>query len=84
MRPPLLINNAGYGPGGALLDVSDATLHAQFDTNVFGLMAVTRAFAPEMLACERGWIVEALSDALRAELYPQQGLARGALEGRPI
>ncbi|HEY3817810.1 MAG TPA: SDR family oxidoreductase [Polyangiaceae bacterium] len=88
----VLVNNAGYGQGGPLLEVSDATLREQFDTNVFGLMAVTRAFVPEMLARGRGWIVnvssvggrvtfpffgayhaskyalEALSDALRAEL----------------
>ena len=88
----VIVNNAGYGQGGPLLEVSDATLREQFDTNVFGLMAVTRAFVPEMLARGRGWIVnvssvggrvtfpffgayhaskyalEALSDALRAEL----------------
>jgi short-subunit dehydrogenase len=88
----VLVNNAGYGQGGPLLEVSDDTLREQFDTNVFGLMAVTRAFVPEMLARGRGWIVnvssvggrvtfpffgayhaskyalEALSDALRAEL----------------
>jgi NAD(P)-dependent dehydrogenase (short-subunit alcohol dehydrogenase family) len=88
----VIVNNAGYGQGGPLLELSDATLREQFDTNVFGLMAVTRAFIPEMLARGRGWLVnvssvggrvtfpffgayhaskyalEALSDALRAEL----------------
>lgn len=90
----VLVNNAGYGQGGALLDVTDAELRAQFDTNVFGAMAVTRAFATDMMSRGRGWIVnvssvggrvtfpffgayhaskyalEALSDALRAELRP--------------
>ena len=48
----VLINNAGYGDIGPTEEVSDADLRRQFDTNVFGLMAVTRAFLPEMR--ERG------------------------------
>ena len=103
----VVINNAGYGQGGALLDLSDETLRAQFETNVFGLMAVTRAFTPEMIARGRGWIVnvssvggrvtfpffgayhaskyavEALSDALRAELHPL-GVRVSLVEPGPI
>ena len=48
----VLINNAGYGLLAPLSEVTDADLRAQFDTNVFGLMAVTRAFLPAMR--ERG------------------------------
>ncbi len=48
----VLVNNAGYGQGGPLEQLSDAELRAQYDTNVFGLMAVTRAFLPGMR--ERG------------------------------
>ncbi len=48
-----VVNNAGYGVMGALEDISDEALRAQFDTNVFGLMAVTRAFLPKMR--ERGF-----------------------------
>jgi short-subunit dehydrogenase len=103
----VLVNNAGYGQGGSLLDVTDAALRAQFDTNVFGLMAVTRAFVPDMVARSRGWIVnvssiggrvtfpffgayhaskyalEALSDALRAELRPF-GVNVAVVEPGPI
>jgi short-subunit dehydrogenase len=57
----VIVNNAGYGQGGPLLEVDEATLRAQFDTNVFGLMAVTRAFAKDMLGRERGWIVNVSS-----------------------
>src|SRR5262249_32163208 len=38
----VLVNNAGYGLVGPMSEVSDADLRAQYDTNVFGLMAVTR------------------------------------------
>jgi len=49
----VLVNNAGYGLVGPLEEVGDAELRKQYDTNVFGLMAVTRAFLPAMR--ERGF-----------------------------
>jgi short-subunit dehydrogenase len=52
----ILINNAGYGLCGPMADIEDADLRAQFDTNVFGLMAVTRAFLPAMRARRGGKI----------------------------
>jgi NAD(P)-dependent dehydrogenase (short-subunit alcohol dehydrogenase family) len=48
----VLVNNAGYGQMGPLETVTDAELRKQYDTNVFGLMNVTRAFVPKMR--ERG------------------------------
>ncbi len=48
----VLVNNAGYGHLGPMEEVNDANLRAQFETNVFGLVAVTRAFLPRMR--ERG------------------------------
>lgn len=44
----VLVNNAGYGQMGPLESVSSADLRKQFETNVFGLMAVTRAYVPQM------------------------------------
>jgi short-subunit dehydrogenase len=46
----VLVNNAGYGLVGPLAEISDEAIRAQFDTNVFGLMAVTRAFLPQLRA----------------------------------
>ena len=43
-----LVNNAGYGMAGPVAEITDADMRAQFDVNVFGLMAVTRAFLPQM------------------------------------
>jgi short-subunit dehydrogenase len=57
----VLINNAGYGLAAPLAEATDADLRAQFDTNVFGLMAVTRAFLPAMLARGRGRILNVSS-----------------------
>ncbi|WP_331774791.1 SDR family NAD(P)-dependent oxidoreductase [Sulfurospirillum sp. 1612] len=39
----VLFNNAGYGQPGALEDLSVAALKAQFETNVFGNFALTKA-----------------------------------------
>jgi short-subunit dehydrogenase len=53
----VLVNNAGYGQFGPMLEVTDEQLRAQFETNVFGLMAVTRAFAGAMVERRSGRIV---------------------------
>jgi NAD(P)-dependent dehydrogenase (short-subunit alcohol dehydrogenase family) len=56
-----LVNNAGFGQAGPLETVSDDVLRAQFETNVFGLMALTRAFIPDMRAKGFGRIVNVSS-----------------------
>ncbi len=53
----LLINNAGYGQMGPLLDLDSAALRAQFETNVIGLMAITRALVPLMRASTQPRVV---------------------------
>ncbi len=67
-----LVNNAGYGLWAPLAEVSDADLRAQFDTNVFGLMAVTQAFLPEMMSRGRGRVVNVSSVAGRTT-FPMTG-----------
>jgi short-subunit dehydrogenase len=57
----VLINNAGYGQIGPLLELDDATLRKQFETNVFGLMAVTRAFVPGMVSRGEGCVINVSS-----------------------
>ncbi len=49
----VVVNNAGYGKMGPLEEVTHEALVAQYETNVFGLMAVTRTFLPAMR--ERGF-----------------------------
>jgi short-subunit dehydrogenase len=57
----VLVNNAGYGLVGPMSEVSDADLRAQYDTNVFGLMSVTRAFLPAMIERRYGRVVNVSS-----------------------
>lgn len=52
-RIDVLINNAGYALGGFAEDIQLDELRAQFDTNFFGHVALTRAVLPTMRA-QRG------------------------------
>lgn len=47
-RVDVLVNNAGYGVAGAIEEVSEAEFMPMFETNVFGLLRVTRAFLPPL------------------------------------
>lgn len=42
----VVLNNAGYAVAGPFEATTPAQIRRQFDTNVFGLMEVTRAFLP--------------------------------------
>jgi len=63
-----LVNNAGFGFAVAADEMTDADLRAQFETNVFGLMAMVRAFVPQMRARGRGRIVNVSSVGGRVTL----------------
>lgn len=55
-RLDLLVNNAGYGAMGPVLDADRATLLKQFDTNVFAPLELVRANA-DLLRDSQGLIV---------------------------
>ena len=57
----VLVNNAGYGALGPTELISDGEMRAQYETNVFGLMAVTRAFLPQMRARGAGRVINVSS-----------------------
>lgn len=52
-----LVNNAGYGAMGPLLDVPSSQWQRQFEVNVFAPMALTRAVLPGMIERGRGLVV---------------------------
>ncbi len=57
----VLVNNAGYGLVGPFEAIDEAQIRRQFETNVFGLMAVTRAVLPGMRARCSGRIINVAS-----------------------
>lgn len=56
-RIDVIVNNAGYGLLGALEECSMKDIRQQFETNVFGLMAMTKAVLPVMRAQKSGHIL---------------------------
>ncbi len=57
----VLVNSAGFATAGALAELPDAALRAQFETNVFGLMTLTRAVLPAMIERGEGRVVNVSS-----------------------
>ncbi|MEZ5754527.1 MAG: SDR family oxidoreductase [Paracoccaceae bacterium] len=56
-RIDVLLNNAGYGAYGPLEAFSTDRIRRQFETNVIGLLEVTKAVLPQMRANRAGTIV---------------------------
>ncbi|MGP9766633.1 oxidoreductase [Halomonas sp. AOP13-D3-9] len=57
----VFVNNAGYGHEGILEESSLAEMRRQFDVNVFGAVAVTKAVLPYMRSRRRGHILNITS-----------------------
>jgi NAD(P)-dependent dehydrogenase (short-subunit alcohol dehydrogenase family) len=87
-RIDVVVNNAGYGLFGALEELSDDELRAEFETNVFGSLNVTRAALPHMRRQRSGHLVqisslEGIAPALAGESayagtkFAVEGIAEG-------
>lgn len=77
----LLINNAGIAAtGGFLSDSSVASAQRHFDTNVFGPLRLTQAFAPVLAAHGGGAILNVLSIAswINGPLLGVYGMSKSA------
>jgi NAD(P)-dependent dehydrogenase (short-subunit alcohol dehydrogenase family) len=53
----VLVNNAGYGVTGAIEEATEAEYMPMFETNVFGLINVTKALLPQFRERRSGTIV---------------------------
>jgi len=56
-RIDVLVNNAGYALVGAIEETSDEQIRQQFDTNLFGVLNVTREVLPVLREQKSGHIV---------------------------
>ncbi|WP_338556799.1 oxidoreductase [Erwinia sp. E_sp_B04_7] len=59
----VLVNNAGYGYQSSVEEGEDREIRAQFDANVFGLFAMTRAVLPTLRKAGSGHIINITSVA---------------------
>jgi NAD(P)-dependent dehydrogenase (short-subunit alcohol dehydrogenase family) len=60
-RVDILVNNAGYGYQTSVEEGEEPRIRAQFDTNVFGLFALTRAVLPILRRQKSGHIINITS-----------------------
>jgi NAD(P)-dependent dehydrogenase (short-subunit alcohol dehydrogenase family) len=82
-RIDVLVNNAGYALYGPFEATEPAQVKRQFDTNVFGLMEVTRAVLPIFRRQKAGVLVNVASMVGRfgAPLYALYCSTKWAVEG---
>ncbi|WP_313656266.1 oxidoreductase [Pantoea sp.] len=59
----VLVNNAGYGYQSSIEEGVESEIRAQFDANVFGLFALTRAVLPVMRKARSGHVINITSVA---------------------
>lgn len=57
-RLDVLVNNAGYGDVSSIEDTSLADFRAQIETNLFGVINVTKAAIPTMRQQRAGYIIQ--------------------------
>ncbi|MNU25443.1 NADP-dependent 3-hydroxy acid dehydrogenase YdfG [compost metagenome] len=79
----VLINNAGFGHVGAVEELSESDVRAQFETNLLGSLWMMQAILPVMREQKSGQIIQ-LSSALGLNTVPLMGLysaTKFAVEG---
>ena len=82
-RLDVLLNNAGYYAFGALEETSPDELRAQLETNVVGVLRVTRAVLPAMRARRAGTVVTigSVSGRVAVPIGGPYHASKWALEG---
>ena len=94
-RIDVLVNNAGYGYLAAIEEGEDEGIRAQFETNVFGLIELTKAVLPGMREQKSGHVVNfssigglvsfAATGYYHATKFAVEGLSESlAIEGKPL
>ncbi len=79
----VLVNNAGYGAVGIFEKAEPNQIQKQFDTNVFGLMNVTRVFLPHFRKRKAGRIINisSVGGRITFPVYSVYHATKWAVEG---
>jgi len=79
----VLINNAGNFYAGYFEELTSEEIHAQFETNLFGAMNITRAVLPGMRARKQGHImsISSIAGLVGQEFTVAYSASKFAVEG---
>jgi NAD(P)-dependent dehydrogenase (short-subunit alcohol dehydrogenase family) len=82
-RIDAVVNNAGYGVDGVFEAMTDEDIHRQYETNVFGLMRVTREAIKAMRPNRDGVIIQvsSMGGRITFPLYSIYHGTKWAVEG---
>ncbi|MEO1102679.1 MAG: SDR family NAD(P)-dependent oxidoreductase, partial [Pseudomonadota bacterium] len=82
-RVDVLVNSAGHGPKGPVLDITDEDWHTAMDVYLLNVIRPTRLVTPLMQAQAGGAIVNISTFAVFEPdpLFPTSGVMRAALAG---
>lgn len=94
-RVDVLVNNAGYGYLAAIEEGEDAAVRGMFETNVHGLVAMTKAVLPIMRAQRSGLVINissiggltsfAATGYYHATKYAVEGISESlSIEAKPL
>lgn len=75
----VLINNAGIGGGASLLDPDESALRAVMETNFYGPVRVTAAFAPAIIAAGGGAVLNVASALSWTPMAQAYSVSKAAL-----
>ncbi|MET1056276.1 MAG: SDR family oxidoreductase [Pedobacter sp.] len=79
----VVLNNAGYYTTGALETLNDEQIRQQFDTNLFGVIRLTKAFTPYFRERKQGMFIN-VSSMVGLFGYPERSVyvaSKFALDG---
>ncbi|MEV6286106.1 SDR family NAD(P)-dependent oxidoreductase [Kribbella sp. NPDC051770] len=81
--PDVVVNNAGFGMVGAVEELTEDELRAQFDVNLYGAVWVTQAVLPHLRARDSGRIVQVSTVGAvgHLPLFGAYNASKWALEG---
>ena len=76
-----LVNNAGVGIGGPLIEVDEKDVRWLFDVNIFGVFKVTQAFAPLIIESKgRITTIGSIAGTLSGPMYGPYSMSKFAME----
>jgi len=76
-----LVNNAGVGAGGPLIETDEKEVRWLFDVNIFGVFKVTQAFAPLIIESKgRITTIGSIAGTLSGTFYGPYSMSKHAIE----